>query len=442
VSSHGTPIPQAVAVAALRAAQRPGSFSNRVLGDLLERHPGIDGGARGLVTALVYGVLRHRARLDAHIDAHARDPGRLGALPRELLRIGAYEMIELGRPADNAIAHTILAARGFDGTGKLAGLAHAVLSAIAEDAQARDQAFADAAPLDALERRWSIPRWLGGRWIKQLGAERAIARARVLADPPPVDLRIDLGRIDAVAAHDALATERPDATIDTVDGQPQALRVRSGGDLFYGALHDEGLVSVQGIAAQQPAMLLAPQPGERVLDACAGLGVKTLQLAELMQRRGTLVAADREPRQLAEHERLRARGRLDDGALALTAMIGDLAEPFAQLEQLAPFDAVLLDVPCTGLGNLARHPEIRWQRRFEDIAAAAELQARLLARMLERVRPGGRLVYAVCSAEPEEGPLQLEALHARGDLTVSSTRAWTPEHDGSEGFWLARIERR
>ena len=430
--------PQALAVRALRAAQRPGAFSNRVLGELLERHDELEPGARGLVTALVYGVLRHRARLDAHIDVHARDPGKLGAMPRELLRVAAYEVIELQRPLGNAVEHAIAASREFDPSGRLGKLAHGILSAIADDYVARDEAAVHAAPLRALESRWSVPRWLGGRWLKQLGPERALQRARLLADPPPVDLRIDLGRISADEAATRLAEERPDATIERVPDQPQALRVRGGGDLFYGLLHDDGLVSVQGLAAQQPAIVLAPQPNERVLDACAGLGVKTLQLAELMDRRGTIVAVDREPRQLAEHERLRARGRVtDDG---LVSIAGDLAEPLPELEALAPFDAVLLDVPCTGLGNLARHPEIRWQRRFDDIAAAAALQSRLLARALTYLRPGGRLVYAVCSAEPEEGPAIVEAaLSARG-LTCTHARLWTPEHDATEGFYVARLE--
>ncbi|HWB80551.1 MAG TPA: transcription antitermination factor NusB [Nannocystaceae bacterium] len=427
--------PQALAVRALRAAQRPGAFSNRVLGELLERHDELEPGARGLVTALVYGVLRHRARLDAHIDAHARDPGKLGAVPRELLRVAAYEVIELQRPLGNAVEHAIAAAREFDPSGRLGKLAHGILAAVAQDFTARDEA-ALAAPLRALELRWSVPRWLGGRWLKQLGPERALQRARVLADPPPVDLRIDLGRISADEAATRLAEERPDATLERVPDQPQALRVRGGGDLFYGLLHDEGLVSVQGLAAQQPAIVLAPQPDERVLDACAGLGVKTLQLAELMDRSGTIVAVDREPRQLAEHERLRARGRMDAASI-----VGDLAEPLPELDALAPFDAVLLDVPCTGLGNLARHPEIRWQRRFEDIAAAAALQSRLLARALVYLRPGGRLVYAVCSAEPEEGPAIVEAALAAGGISCTHARLWTPEHDATEGFYVARLER-
>src|SRR5262249_28456735 len=153
--------------------------------------------------------------------------------------------------------------------------------------------------------------------------------------------------------------------------EPQALRVRSGADVFYGALHDLGLVSVQGLAAQQPVRVLAPQPGERALDACAGLGVKTLQLAELMDRRGTIVAVDRDARKLAEHDRLGERGRLVGTPLELVRVAGDPCEPdiAAALASHGPFDAALLDVPCTGLGNLARHPEIRWQRKFEDIAA-------------------------------------------------------------------------
>jgi 16S rRNA (cytosine967-C5)-methyltransferase len=433
--------PQAIAVHVLRAADRPGAFSNRLLADQLERHPELEPGARGLVTALVYGVLRQRARLDAHIDAHARAPGKLGPIPREVLRIGAFELLELKRPAKNAADHAIACIAEFDRSGRLGPLAHAVLSAIAREGEAIDAKLAAAAPLDALATRWSIPRWLAGRWLKQLGPERALARAQACAEALPVDVRIDLSRIDAERARTTLLAERPEAEIATVPDQPQALRVRGGGDLFHGPLHDDGLVSVQGLAAQQPARVLAPLPGERVLDACAGMGVKTLQLAELMRRKGTIVATDVEHRKLAEIDELRARGRLDAPELEITTVAGDLADDVPELDALAPFDAVLLDVPCTGLGNLARHPEIRWQRKFEDIASAAELQSRLLTRCLARVRPGGRLVYAVCSMEPEEGPQQVAAAVAAGLARLESERTWTPEEDHTEGFYVARLVR-
>jgi len=424
----------------LRAVDRPGAFSNRVLADQLERHPELEPGARGLVTALVYGVLRHRTRLDAHIDAHARAPGKLGPIPREVLRIGAFELRELGRPAGNAFGHAIDCAAEFDRSGRLRGVVHAVLSAIAEHGDALDEKLAAGAPLDVLEKRWSIPRWLAGRWIKELGPDKALARARACAEPPPVDVRIDLSRIDAGEARRQLLAERPEAEIVTVPDQPQALRVRGGGDLFHGPLHDDGMISVQGLAAQQPAIVLAPEPGELLLDACAGMGIKTLQLAELTHRRARIVASDLDARKLDEIEHLRARGRLVAPELSITTIAGDLSDDVPELDALGPFDAVLLDVPCTGLGNLARHPEIRWQREFADIAAAAELQSRLLARCLLRVRPGGRLVYATCSTAPEEGPAQIAAALARGGWRLVHERAWTPEDDGTEGFYVARLE--
>jgi 16S rRNA (cytosine967-C5)-methyltransferase len=189
--------------------------------------------------------------------------------------------------------------------------------------------------------------------------------------------------------------------------------------------------------------VLAPRAGERVLDACAGLGVKTLQLAELMDRRGTIVAVDRDARKLAEHDRLAERGRLVDAALTLVRIAGDPSEPdtTAAVAEHGPFDAALLDVPCTGLGNLARHPEIRWQRRFDDIAAAAAVQSRLLAATLARVRSGGRLVYAVCSAEPEEGPERVAEALAAGGVILAHERTWTPEQSGTEGFYYALLQR-
>jgi len=433
--------PQVVAVKALRTIDRTRGFSNRVVGDLLERAEDLAPGARALVTALVYGVLRHRSRLDAHIDARARDPKSLGAVPRELLRVGAYEILELGRPPGNAIGHAVAAARSFDPSRALSGLVHGVLAAVADGGAELDAKHEAAAPLEALDKRWSIPRWIAGRWIKQLGAERATLRARRFAEVPSVDLRVDLSRIDLDTAHARLLEERPDATIGRVADQPQALRVRSGGDIFFGPLHDDGLISVQGLAAQQPAIALDPRAGQRVLDACAGIGVKTLQLAELMLRTGVIVAADLEPGKLAEQTRMRARGRLDGDGLELRFVAADLAVACPELEAFSPFDAVLLDVPCTGLGNLSRHPEIRWHREHADIAGAAALQAALLANVATHVRPGGRLVYAVCSPEPEEGPQSVHAFVADAPFALKAERTWTPEDDATEGFYLATLVR-
>jgi 16S rRNA (cytosine967-C5)-methyltransferase len=426
----------------LREVERARGHSNRILARELERSPGLaDPRDRGLVTVLAYGVLRHRARLDAHIDAHARAPEKIRGEVREVMRIAAFELRELAHPPHAAIGEAVKAVRGRAGGGGLAGAVHAILAAIDRGGEELDLALAGGDPARALAQRWSIPPWLAARWLARLGAERALARARALAEPPPLDLRIDLSRATAADVRAELASDHPGIALEARDDQPQLVRTRGGGDLFHGPLHGRGLISVQGLGAQQPAIELAPQPGTRVLDACAGLGVKTLQLAELMQRRGTIVAADVDARRLGELAELRARGELDRPGLELRTVAGDLAGDLPELDA-EPFDAVLLDVPCTGLGNLARHPEIRWVRSAADIATAAALQARLLARNLARVRSGGRLVYAVCSGEPEEGPEVVRAALAAGGVALAHEREWTPEGDASEGFWVARLERR
>ena len=439
VSRRRSPDARTLAIRVLRDVQRTGGFSNRVLSEHFGRHPELSARDRGLATTLVYGVLRHRTRLDVHLDAHARDPAGVGGELREILRVGAYELRELERPPSIAISEAVKQARALDPRGRLAGVVQAVLGAVDRQGAELDAQLEGGSPLDALDRRWSIPRWLAGRWIKTLGPELACARARAVAEPPTIDLRLDLDRIDPTTAVAELRRDHPSIVVTEVPDQPQALRARSGGDLFTGPLHAAGLLSIQGLAAQQPARVLAPQAGERVLDACAGMGVKTLQLAELMHRRGTIVAADADADALAEVTELSDRGRLDTPELELLTVVGDLARPDPTLDRL-PFDAVLLDAPCTGLGNLARHPELRWVRRFDDIAARAELQDALLAQAVSRVRPGGRLVYAVCSAEPEEGPDRVRALETGGRLELTHERTWTPERDQTEGFYVARLD--
>lgn len=433
------PTARGSAARVLRNVERREGFSNRLLAEHLEAYPELDRRDRGLITTLVYGVLRHRARLDHLIDHAARDPAGLRGHVRHVLRIGAFEMRELDRPAHVAISEAQHAVRELDPRGGLAPVVQAILSSVDRDGQALDDAAAASRPLDALERRWSIPRWLAGRWLKQLGPDAAVRRAQAVAAVPPVDLRVDLSRIDRDRVATRLRENHPGIEISTLPDQPQALRTRGGSDLFYGPLHDAGLISVQGLGSQQAARLLDPRPGERILDACAGMGTKTLQLAELMQRRGTLVAIDASPQRLDAHRELARRGSIDAEGLELTASVGDLTQTLPEVDE-APFDAVLLDAPCTGLGNLARHPEIRWRAQFSDIAACADLQRRLLSRCLLRVRPGGRLVYAVCSLEPEEGPAIVGEIPAH-EATVAEERTYTPEDDGTDGFYCALVVR-
>jgi 16S rRNA (cytosine967-C5)-methyltransferase len=432
-----------VAVRTLREIEQRQGFSNRILSEQLERHTELDRRDRGLVTTLVYGVLRNRGWLDALIDAAADKPHKIKGELRTILRVATFELVELERPIAIANSEAGKLARRIDPQGRLGKTITGILHTIARDWQRTDVALAAGDPLEVLCRRWSLPRWLAVRWLEQLGPEQALARAQALTRVPTVDLRVDLHRSDAQTIRAALGEEQPGiefvALPEAAGEQPQCLRVRGGGDLFYGPTFEAGLFAIQSLGSQQAVRALDPQPGERVLDACAGMGTKTVQIAEHMHRRGTIVAVDASQERLDELELVRERAGLD-GELALEVVVGEIGT--VDLEPR--FDAILLDAPCTGLGNLGRHPELRWTSQPEDIVACARVQGSLIRRCASLLRPGGRLVYAVCSLEPEEGAAIIAGFladQAGRAFVLDRAQAWTPEQQQTDGFWLARLTR-
>lgn len=411
-----------------------------MLSEHLERARGLSGRDRGLVTHLVYGVLRHRARLDRHIDERATKPRKLKGEVRTVLRVAALELLELGHPPHAAISQAVAVIQRLDRTGRLKGLVHAIASGIAREGEALDIALADANPIGVLMHRWSIPKWIAKRWLAELGPTKALARAQQLSKPPRVDVRVAAPGMTRAEAASRLAVDHPSAKIESPDAHPHALRVQGAGDLFYGPLFDAGDLVVQGLASQVPAQMLNAQAGERILDACAGMGGKSRQIAAALGS-GTLVSADADATRL---QTLRTVFDRHHAETHLHVVQGDLTADLPQVDEHGPFDAVLLDAPCTGMGNLARHPEIRWNRQPEDIPERVALQTALLRRCLARVRPGGRLVYAVCSQEPEEGAGVVQAVlddPGEGPVpTLTSERRLTPEDDDTEGFYIARLD--
>lgn len=451
-----------IALRTLRRVDREGAFSNRALSEELEKHPDLDARDRGFCTTLVYGVLRHQTRLDQHIDAFAHNPRKLKGELRTILRIAALELRELERPLRVASSEAIKLSTKLDPRGRLKGLMTAIVAAMDRGGARLDEDLDGKDSIEALVRRWSLPSWLARRWVRELGDERARARARALCEVPYIDLRLDLSRGDAEALRQRLAEEHPRARLEApLPGQPQCLRTRSAGDVFYGAMHDEGLLSVQSFGSQQAVISLAPAPGERVLDACAGMGTKTLQIAEFMNRRGDIVALDLDGRKLEAFEAMVERGGLNTEQLRLRRFEADLitrlaprmgseqsgeGSPSLVLEDddcaralAKPFDAILLDAPCSGLGDLGRHPELRQRVRPEQLRASTAKQARMLRACASRVFPGGRILYAVCSLEPEEGRDLVTAVAAECGLKIEEMHSWTPEEHGCDGFFHALL---
>jgi 16S rRNA (cytosine967-C5)-methyltransferase len=195
---------------------------------------------------------------------------------------------------------------------------------------------------------------------------------------------------------------------------------------------------VQDLAAQAIARLVDPQPGERLLDACAGVGGKSTHLAALLDNRGLIDAADLSERKLE----LAADSARRLGVTCVSPKRADLTDLRAPLE--ASYDRVLLDAPCSGLGVLRRHPEAKWRRQPEDARALAGIQAKMLAALAPRVRPGGVLVYSVCTFTDEEGPRQIASfLAAHADFVAEGEPVVTwPHRDDADAFYAIRLRRK
>lgn len=346
--------------------------ARRPLEEALDALPRTEPRDRAAGHRIAAAVLRRLGSLDAVLEPFLR---KAPAPPAHLaLRIGAAELLLLGTPAHAAVASAVdLAPKPF------AGLVNAVL---------RKVASAGPAALEELDGpRLDTPAWLWSAWHGAFGPARARAIALAHQAPAPLDLSLAPG---AAPPEGALAL--PTGTWRL----PAGTRVP---DLPGFA---EGAFWVQDAAAALPAKLLAPRPGERIADLCAAPGGKTAQLAAAGAR---VTAVERDPKRAA-----RLRENLARLKLAATVVEADAA----QWSPGERFDAVLLDAPCTATGTIRRHPDVPHLKRPRDLASAAEAQARLLAAAAKLLAPGGRLVFATCSLQPEEGEAHLARAAALG----------------------------
>jgi 16S rRNA (cytosine967-C5)-methyltransferase len=394
----------------------------------------LDPRERALLHELVLGTLRRRGWLDHALSRLSSRPlDRLSPGVLDALRLGAYQLLFLRVPAHAAVSESVELARSAEP--RSAGFANAVLRRLLRDGPPPEP-DAGADPLGWLTSAGSVPRWLAERWLARLGPAAAVARVRAALAPPPTHLRLN-PRHPATEADLAAAGAviRPGAV-------PGAFEVE-GGRLT--AFAERGAVYVQDEGSQLVAHLAATNG--LVLDACAAPGGKALLLADLGGARARVIAAEASRRRLASLARTIARW----GARNVWPVAADaLRAPFAE----STFDVVLLDAPCSGLGTLARHPDIRWRLGPADVARHAVRQKALLAALAPLVRPGGRLVYATCSVEPEETTeVVAPFLEARPDFDVEPLPRWAepfrqggfaatgPPRRPGDGFFAARLRR-
>ena len=434
-----------VAAQVLERVETDGAFADLALNAALERRP-LPVRDAALATELVYGTLRWQRYLDWILAPHSRrrlptlDPG-----VRVLLRMAAYQIAFLERvPAFAAVNDAVTLARGAAGR---AGYVNAVLRAFAHRGAAEREPAPPRDPVEALATRCSFPTWLAARWVARYGADEAEALMRALNARPPLTVRANTLR----ASRDDLAARlRAEEGLETRPTRlvPEGLVVEGGGDPGRWRVFADGACVVQDEASMLVARLLEPDAGTTVADVCAAPGTKTTHLAQLMDNRGRLLAFDPQPGRLA---------RVDEAAARLGVTIAETVE--GPVEALAPrwaggCDGVLVDAPCSNLGVLRRNPEVKWRRQSADVAAAGERQRRILGAAAALVRPGGRLVYATCSLEPEENDdvaRDFLAAHPAFAVDVPAACPVTPDaagfvrclphRHGTDGFTAIRLRR-
>lgn len=382
-----------LALEVLLRVERDRAYANLLLDARLSRSD-LSPADRGLATELTYGVLRWRGRLDWMLQACLDRP--LPAVEAEvltLLRLGAYQLLFLDRvPAFAAVKETVELGKRRRGTG-VAGLVNAVLRRLQRTRDTIPWPDPLRNPTAYLATVWSHPVWLVERWVKRFGEEEAIRLFRADNEAPPLTLATNALRATPAEVRQALRGAA--VACEESPWVPGLFRLRGGGGALEGPAVQRGLCFPLDEAAALPPLLLDPQPGERVLDACAGGGGKAALLAGLLAGRGEVIALDPNPRALRRLEE--ARTRL---GLAAIRPVAGAAEAARAL--VGEADRVLVDAPCTGLGTLRRRAEIRWHRQPTDPPRLAAIQRAILEGAAAALRPGGVLVYATCSPEPEE----------------------------------------
>ncbi|MCJ2012522.1 RsmB/NOP family class I SAM-dependent RNA methyltransferase [Methylobacterium sp. J-076] len=393
------------------------------------RAEGLESGDAALARAIAVATFRRLGQI-RRVLAERLAKGLPVAKPRllSLLATGCAQILDLAVPDHAAVDLAVRLAKADPRTAGFAGVVNAVLRRVARE---REAILAGADPLAD-----NTPEWLARRWGAAYGPETAAAIARAHLTGAAIDLTLRREDEAKTWAERLGATRLPTGSL-RLPPDGAAIPALPG----FG----EAAWWVQDAAAAIPARLLAVAPGERVLDLCAAPGGKTMQLAS---RDAAVTALDRSAPRL---ERLREN-------LSRLGLTAEIAVADATAYAAAPFDAVLLDAPCSATGTIRRHPDVAWTKVEADIARLAGLQRRLLDRAATLVRPGGRLVYCTCSLEPEEGEAQIAAFLARnanfarvpvtpeevggrGELIDGDGDLRTLPSHGLDGFFASRLRR-
>ncbi len=451
-----TSAPTHTRLLALRVLERvlsAGAYADLLLHSALGRS-NLNAPDRAFATDLVYGTLRWRGKIDYYLSPVVdQDLAKLEPLVASTLQLGAYQLLCTKRgPVSAAVDQSVRCIRAA-GMNRATGLVNAVLRRLSLE---RDKIVLPSVhddPAAHLTHALSLPRWIAELWIERGGVEDAVALAKACNEPPPLTIRTNRARGDAGELLQDLRENFPNATACRFarDGIVLGRKGNPARDPNFLA----GRFTVQDEASQLVEALLDPQPGERVLDLCAAPGGKTRAIAERVGPSGSVVAFDRNTRRLDLVQR--AVRRL--GLSGIRTAVRDATRSLAELAPPGGFDRILVDAPCSGLGTLRRNPDAKWRIRPGDPARLAEVQQALVGSAAAVLRPGGTLVYSVCTVLAEENEeIATRFLRKSRDFAAIPQAALPdevkpvadlegflqtlPHTCDTDGFFAARFERR
>ena len=399
---------------------------------------------RGFVTELVYGVVRRKLYLDYFIQQFSKlRLKKISPYLRQLLRICAYQLKELKHIPPSAVCNEAVKLAKRYGHHASAGFVNAVVRAMSAEIDTvslpnRDQNWAEYTSI-----AYSCPIWLVHKLEADYGMEFTEAFLQDALHPHPVTIRVNTLKTN----RDALQASLQELNIASVPGvlSPDSLRLIKAGNIEILPQFQDGAFTVQDESSQLVAQILEPKPGEQVLDLCSAPGGKATHIAQLMQDSGAIMACDIHPHKikLIEH----GANRL--GIHCINARLSDAQIPVAEFENL--FDCVLCDVPCSGLGLIAKKPDLKYNKQEDDFTSLLSVQHTILKNAAAYVKRGGTLVYSTCTINPQENQAQvlqflkehpgfsLVPIHLPTLQEPAGMLSLYPQTHQTDGFFIAKL---
>ena len=435
------------AYAVLRRTFEGGEFTETAFRDEAEAR-GLEGRSRSQAMRMSFGAVQRKGTTDAVVSAFIRKQGQRPDPPViAALRLGVFELLFSDGTPDHAVVdQTVNLVKG--SAPHAAGFVNALLRRTLRERDRVMSGLADDSTPEKAAIAHSAPSWLVDLWWKQLGPERANEVLAAANEPSERALRVNTARLTIDEAMERLGTDVLE--LEPATGEwpmaPADLLIARGNLAEAEAAALEGLVVAQSRGSAAVVEVLDPQPGERVLDLCAGPGIKTGQIAARVGRQGNLVSVEPDANRAEEVASLLERLGFHNGlVIEADAQDGDI---------LSTFNRVLVDAPCSDLGALSSRPDARWRKSPAVIERVTGLQAVILDRAAEYLAPGGTLVYSTCTISAEENAKQALAFAERSGLAIDDLGALAPDlasaddsrflqlmpdRDHTTGFFISRF---